>query len=123
MTLNGEQLSALVKMGVAMALADGKVEDVEQVAIAFELIKFGVSQQQAAQIISNSESMSPSEALATLSVMTTDQKKYATGYLAAIMASDNDIADEEVKLWQLICTLGGFPTMNIKEALMFWKNH
>ena len=75
MTLNGNQLSALVKMGVAMALADGKVEEVEKVAIAFELVKFGVSQQDATRIINNSQLMEASDALATLSAMSTEQKK------------------------------------------------
>ena len=108
-------------MGVAMAMADGKVEEVEQVAIAFELIKFGVTSNDAAIIINNSQQMDASDAIATLSCMTTEQKKYATGYLAAIMASDGDIDSSEVKLWQVICTLSSFPTMNIREALSFWK--
>ena len=85
MTLNGKQLAALVKMGVAMAMADGKVEEVEKVAIAFELVKFGVTSNDAAIIINNSQQMDASDAIATLSCMTTEQKKYATGYLAAIM--------------------------------------
>lgn len=123
MTLNGKQLSALVKMGVAMALADGKVEETEKVAIAIELVKFGVSNNQATQIIDNSQSMDASDALATLAGMNTEQKKYATGYLAAIMAADGDIDPSEIKMWQLICTLSSFPTMNIGEALSFWKEH
>ena len=106
-----------------MALADGKVEEVEKVAIAFELVKFGVSQQDATTIINSSKVMEASDALATLSAMSTEQKKYATGYLAAIMASDGDIADTEVKLWQVICTLSNFPTMNIGQALSFWREH
>lgn len=74
MTLNGKQLSALVKMGVAMALADGKVEETEKVAIAIELVKFGVTNSQATQIINNSQSMDASDALATLAGMNTEQK-------------------------------------------------
>ena len=123
MTLNGKQLAALVKMGVAMAMADGKVEEVEKVAIAFELVKFGVTSNDAAIIINNSQQMDASDAIATLSCMTTEQKKYATGYLAAIMASDHDIDPSEVKLWQVICTLSSFPTMNIRDALSFWNEH
>ena len=123
MILTGNQLSALVKMGVAMALADGKVEEMEKVAIAFELVKFGVPQEDAGNIIKNSQSMDFSDALAILATMTAEQKKYATGYLAAVMASDKDIDSTEVKLWQLICTLGNFPNMNIGEALTFWKKH
>jgi len=123
MTLNGKQLSALVKMGVAMALADGKVEETEKAAIAIELVKFGVTSNQATQIINNSQSMDASDALETLAGMNTEQKKYATGYLAAVMASDGDIDPSEIKMWQLICTLSAFPTMNIGEALSFWKEH
>lgn len=123
MILNGKQLSALVKMGVAMAMADGKVEEVEKAAIAFELVKFGVKGNDAAVIISNSQIMDASDAIATLSNMTNEQKKYATGYLAAIMASDGDVDPSEVKLWQVICTLSSFPTMNIHEALLFWNNN
>ena len=67
MTLNGKQLAALVKMGVAMAMADGKVEEVEKVAIAFELVKFGVTSNDAAIIINNSQQMDASDAIATLS--------------------------------------------------------
>lgn len=123
MTLNGNQLSALVKMGVAMALADGKVEEVEEAAIVFELLNFGVSKQDATRILKSSETMDVSDAFSILSSMSNEQKKYATGYLAVIMVSDNDIDDSEVKLWQLICTLCNFPSMNIGEALTFWKNH
>lgn len=52
-----------------------------------------------------------------------EDAEYACGYLAAIMAADGEIADAEIKLWQLVCTLGCFPTMNIGEALTFWKNN
>lgn len=123
MTLSGKQLAALVKMGVAMAMADGKVEEVEKVAIAMELVKFGVSNIDAAMIINNSQKMDASDALSVLSCMTNEQKKYATGYLAAIMASDGDIDSSEIKMWQVICTLSSFPTMNIREALTFWNEH
>ena len=123
MTVNGKQLAALVKMGIAMAMADGKVEDVEHVAIAHELIKFGVSNSEAESILVNSQMMEAGEAFATLSNMTNEQKKYATGYLAFIMVSDGRIDDSEVKMWQLICTLSSFPTMNAQEALSFWNEH
>ena len=106
-----------------MALADGKVEETEKAAIAIELVKFGVTSNQATQIINNSQSMDASDALETLAGMNTEQKKYATGYLAAVMASDGNIDPSEIKMWQLICTLSAFPTMNIGEALSFWKEH
>lgn len=123
MTLNGKELAAMVNLGVAMAQADGHVDDVEKTAIAFELTNFGVTGDDATSILAGAAAMSPADAISVLSAMSSEQKKYATGYLATIMASDGNIADAEVKLWQLICTLASFPTMTIAEALTFWKNH
>lgn len=123
MTYNGKQLAALVRLGLAMAQADGHVDQVEQETIASELRSFGVDEDNAPAIIASAALMEASEAIATMAMMTTEQKKYATGYLAAIMASDGEIADSEVKMWQLICTLASFPTMNIQEALNFWTNN
>ncbi len=123
MTYNGQQLAALVKMGASMAAADGRFADEERVAIVMELANFGVSQDQAAGLLATAQLMDAAEAISVLSSMSSEQKKYATGYLAVIMAADGDIADSEVKMWQLICTLSGFPTMNIREAINFWHQH
>ena len=43
MTYSGNELAALVKLGLAMAEADGHVDQVEHVAIASELRNFGVN--------------------------------------------------------------------------------
>lgn len=123
MTYSGIQLSALVNLGLVMAQADGHVDQNEQKAIALELCNFGVDPNNAPAILAGSASMSATESLAIIASMTTEQKKYATGYFAAIMAADGDISDAEVKLWQLICTLANFPTMTIYEALSFWRSH
>ena len=118
-----KQLAALVNLGVAMATADGKVTNEETAAISLELVKFGVTTNEVAMLLKTAQTMSPADALITISSMSNEQKKYATGYLAVIMASDGEIADSEVKLWQLICGLGSFPAMTIEEALNFWKNN
>lgn len=123
MTYSGIQLSALVKLGLAMAQADGNVDQNEQKAIAFELCNFGIDASKAPTILAAAAAMDATDALVTIAGMTAEQKKYATGYLAAIMAADGNISDSEVKLWQLICTLASFPTMTIREALNFWTNH
>lgn len=123
MTYSGNELTALVKLGLAMAEADGHVDQVEHVAIASELRSFGVNESSVSAIIAKAAIMDAAEAIATLAVMTTEQKKYATGYLAAIMASDGEIAESEISLWQLVCTLASFPTMTIHEALRFWTNN
>ena len=106
-----------------MAAADGRFAEEEKIAIIMELANFGVSKDQATALVAGAQLMDAAEAISILSNMTNEQKKYATGYLAVIMASDGDIAESEVKMWQLICTLSNFPTMNIAEALNFWNNH
>lgn len=123
MEYTGKQLSALVKLGVAMASADGKVADEETFAISAELAKFGVTANEVMMLLKGAKEMSPADALTIISAMNSEQKKYATGYLAVIMVSDGEIADSETKLWQLICALGGFPAMTLEEALNFWKNN
>lgn len=123
MTYNGQQLAALVKMGISMAAADGRFADEERIAIIMELANFGVTQNQAQSLLSTAQLMDAAEALSILSSMTNEQKKYATGYLAVIMTSDGDIDPSEVKMWQVVCTLSSFPTMNISEALNFWNQH
>ncbi len=123
MTFTGIELSALVKLGLAMAEADGHVDNVEQAAIASELSAFGIDGSNAPTIIAGAAVMDAAVAIGTLAAMNNVQKKYACGYLAAIMAVDGDIAASEVKLWQLICTLASFPTMTISEALTFWTSN
>ncbi len=122
MNYSGKQLAALVKLGMAMAQADGHVDQTEMVAIASELCNFGVVEDDVSKILDFATVMDISDAIVTMSTMNVEQKKYATGYLAAIMAADGEIADSEVKMWKLICTLASFPTMSFHEALIFWTS-
>lgn len=113
----------MVKLGVAMASADGKVANEETSAISAELVKFGVTPNEVVLLLKGAKEMSPADALTIISTMNNEQKKYVTGYLAVIMVSDGEIADSETKLWQLICALGSFPAMTLEDALNFWKNN
>lgn len=122
MTYNGKQLAALIKMGIAMAAADGRFTDEEKIAIAMELANFGVDEQIVPFLLSSAQEMDAAEAFTVLSSMDTEQKKYATGYLAVIMAVDG-IEESEINMWKLISTLAGFPPMTIQQALEFWNNH
>lgn len=123
MQFTGQELTALIKMGFSMASADGKFVDEEKAAITFGMLEFGLDKDMIVGCVALAANMEPAEALAILAGMDSTQKKYATGFLATVMAADGDIDDSEVKMWQLICTLAGFPTMNIAEALDFWRKH
>lgn len=123
MIYNGKELAALIKLGIAMAQSDGHIDQIEELAIASELNNFGVDKEDAPSLLATAATMQFTDALGTIAMMNIEQKRYACGHLAAIMAADGIIADTEVKLWQLVCTLADFPTMNIREALIFWKNN
>lgn len=123
MRLSGKELVAILKAGHAMVNADGKVEEKELTILFGELINFGVSQEQAVSMLASADAMEADEMFAVLTQLSTDAKKYVAGYFAAIMISDGDIDDSEVKMWQIICTLAKFPTMNIHDAITFWQNN
>ncbi|MBQ0090765.1 MAG: hypothetical protein KBT27_15675 [Prevotellaceae bacterium] len=120
MTFSGKQLAAILKAGFAMVKADG-IENKEELQILFnELRKFNVPINQVTSLLDITNEMSASEMFSILSGMDQNKQKYVCGYLAAIMMSDEDIDDSEMKLWQLISGLCDFPTMNIQEALEYW---
>jgi uncharacterized tellurite resistance protein B-like protein len=123
MKYNGIQMSAIIRAGIAMITADGKIEDAESNCLTRELVNFGVTPEDLPRLIELSKAMEPVTMIATLSSMTEAQKKYVSGFLATIMVSDGDIDESEVKLWQLISTLIGCPTMNLNDALNFWKEN
>ena len=123
MTFKGKELASLVKLGLAMAQVDGHVDNIEHYAIASELKGFGIDGTNAPSILAVAALMDTADAISTVAMMNNEQKKYASGYLAAIMAADGKIADSEVKMWQLICTLGNFPTMHVADALTYWTSH
>lgn len=123
MQFNGLELSAIVKIAKAMVAADGKIEKSELTVMALEMVKFGVNPDDSMEFWKLADALDFGHAIAVVSAMNIEQKKYVTGYLATIMAADGEIADSEVSLWRLISTLASLPVMNVGEAITFWKNH
>lgn len=123
MKLTAIQLAAILKAGKTMVLADGKIEPEEMVVLTHELRNFNVPEQDVPKLLELGDSMSYTAMLATLNGLDIHTQKYVAGYLATIMVCDGDIDDNEMKLWQLTCTLAGFPIMNLKEALNYWANN
>ncbi len=120
MTFNGIEMSAIAKLALAMAAADGNVEKSELTYIALELARFGVKD--ADPILKGAEDMDPTIALTVVSKMTSDEKKYVAAYLGTLMAVNGDIDDKELSLWRLTSTLCGLPSMNIQEAINYIKS-
>ncbi len=123
MTFNELEMSSISKLAMAMAAADGVVKQEELAAIALELAKFGVNPDAAKRILKTADTMEYPHAIGVVASMNDRQKKYVTGFLAAVMAADGEIAKSELAMWSLISTLASLPTMTIAEALIFWNNN
>ena len=123
MQFTGKELAALLKMGITMAGADGKFLDSEKAALTLGMAEFGLDTKAIAAETIIADAMTPVQALSILAALDPSQQKFATGFLASIMVSDGEVHDSEVKLWQLVCALCGFPTMSIAQALAFWSTH
>ena len=119
MTFTSIEMSAISKLALAMAAADGKVEKSELTYIALEMARFGVKD--ADSILKGAEEMDPTIALSIVSKMTPKEKKYVAAYLGTIMAVNGDIDAKELSLWRLTSSLCGLPTMNIQEAIQYIK--
>lgn len=112
----------MLRAGICMAKADGKYDDSESHIIALCMEQLGVGKFDIPELFKLAEAMNLATMVSILSLLEENQKKFVCGFLAAIMISDGDVDETEVKLWQLTSTFCGFPTMTIIEAFEFWKS-
>ncbi len=125
MKFSGKEMAALLKAAKMMALVDGKMTNDEKGVMKADLGSFGVKLDtlQSLALEATADKMEGAEIISTLSAMSEEQKKYACGYLAAVMMADGVIDKKEEELWCFFSLLAGFPTMNIAEAISFWQSH
>lgn len=105
-----------------MANADGNIAKEETTLIILELMRFGVDDKKAGIITKEAAALSTVEACIIISKMTSEEKKYVTAYLGAMICADGKIEDSEIKTWALITSICNLPPMTIGEALEIMKN-
>lgn len=117
-----KELAAIHNLAKAMIDADGRIESKEATLAALELTKLsnGID---ADSIVRMAEGMEPSKAFEVVKNLTSDEKKYVAGFLAAISLVDGEVAPTEYAVWRAISAVGNFPTMSFEEALRFWDTH
>jgi len=123
MQFSGLELSAIVKIAVAVAASDGNVAEQEKTAISLELLKFGLDEKAASTLLTGAQAIEFKDALTIISVMDSTQKKYVAAFLAVIIAADGKILDAEVRVWSLVSALCGLPNMTIGEGVQFWTKN
>ena len=123
MQFSGLELSAIVKLAVAVAASDGNVAEQEKAALSLELLKFGLDEKAVNSLIEGAKIIEYKDALTIISLMNDMQKKYVAAFLAVIIAADGVIENSEIRVWSLISALCGLPEMTIGEGVKFWTNN
>lgn len=119
MTFTSLEFTAIAKMAKTMALADGVIQDQEILITIREFARFGVSSEQVKVLLDNADEMEPVVAIAIISKMTEEEKRYVAAFLGAIIAIDGDINQEELKIWRIVSTFCELPTMSIADAISY----
>lgn len=125
MQFSGREMAALLKAAKLMAMADGAMTDDEKDVIKADLSSFGITidSLQSIALEQQANAMEGTEVIKILSKLTNEQKKYACGYLAAVMGADGEIHEKEKELWTLLSLFAGFPIMSFSDAISFWQTH
>ena len=119
MTFTSLEFTAIAKMAKTMALADSVIQDQEILITIREFARFGVSSEQVKVLLDNADEMEPVVAIAIISKMTEEEKRYVAAFLGAIIAIDGDINQEELKIWRIVSTFCELPTMSIADAISY----
>lgn len=118
---NERELSAIYKLGITMATADGRVYKDELDVIVHELIRFGVTEKDLLTITGSAKKMEPATSIGIVSMMDSERKKYVAAFLGTILMVDGDIDQREMSFWNLISNLAGLPKMSIGEAILYMQ--
>ena len=123
MNLKGIELTAMLSAGMILSNADGHVADEEKEILIKELAAFNVTDEEAEVYLKVAIDLTVEQTVDILKAMSPEAKKYACGYLGAVMLCDGDVDDNEMEGWRAFSSACDFPTMTLGEALNFWRNN
>ena len=123
MNLKGIELTAILSAGMFLSNADGRLDDSEKEILIKELGSFNVNEDEAEIYLKVAIDLSVEQTVEILKAMSDDAKKYACGYLGAVMICDGDVDDKEMEAWRAFSGACDFPTMTLGEAIEFWRNN
>ena len=123
MNLKGLEFTAMLSAGMILSNVDDQVSDDEKEILVKELASFDVTDQEADIYLDIAIDLSLEHTIEILKAMSPEAKKYACGYLGAVMLSDGEVGDVEMEGWRKFSSACEFPTMTLGEALAFWRNN
>ena len=123
MNLKGIELTAMLSAGMILSNADGRIASEEKEILIKELTSFNVTNEEAEIYLKVAIDMTVEQTVEILKAMSPEAKKYACGYLGAVMICDGNVDDNEMEGWRAFSGACGFPTMTLGEALEFWRKN
>lgn len=123
MVLKRIELIAMLSAGMILSNADDHVTEEEKEILIKELASFNLTDEEAKIYIKIAIDLTVEHTVDILKAMSSEAKKYACGYLGAVMLSDGEVDENEMKSWRVFSGACDFPTMTLGEALKFWKNN
>ena len=122
LTFNQREMTAIIKVALAMSVADGTCENNESSFMAQEAHRFNITGDDLNMLLEGCKNMDGQTAVAELATMTDAQKRYVTAYLGTLMAVDGEISEKELSLWRLMTELCKLPSMSISDAINYMAN-
>ena len=124
MNFTGFQLSAMTALAVYASASDGHIDKDELKIISAHLASLTQDVTIAEAVIGEAARLTISydEAIATVSTMSLEQKKYFCGFIASVIMSDRKITNEELEFWVNITIAADLPRMTLDEAFTFFAN-
>ena len=119
MYFTSDEKKAIARVAVGMEAADGVESPREFLMIAPVFQKLGITNEE----LEAASRMSLVSAMQIISNMTTDEKRFVSAFLGAIIIADGDISDKEVSLWRFISSICEFQQMSVRESPEILKSY
>lgn len=123
MKFKGSEIIAIMHIALNIAKIDGEFADKESSAIAEELVKFNIPGKDAYLIMRQANTIDDETAIATISAMNNEQKKFVNGFWGWIIASDGHFHNSELDILSKLSLQCKFPPMHIFDAIQYWNEH
>lgn len=117
------QLAAVYKLGQMMMLVDGKIEEAEKQHLIFTFSKLSAANgYNDFDVISQCAStMEDEDVVPAIVGLEENQKAYVVAFMGVLAAIDGDIADNEMKLYNLTCKMCGLQPVPLATCIDVWK--
>lgn len=118
-----DELKAVTHLAMLMIAVDGKIEEVEKFILFSQVLNEVGNVDDVESIIEESEKFDLLKAIEIVKKFSYTDKYYVAAYLGFLIASDGNIDNREMELWQLITKACDLPTMSVDDAINFLQTN